>query len=117
MRHNPLTTYSKHACATTFVLFPLQDYALAQRNYDAAVEADPRVKVPVSLALAKLRAKQSWVHFLDSATSFDAAHTLRLGTESMREVAEEDTVLLVFLAFLLGALVRLRHQLYRRGPT
>eukprot|EP01134_Creolimax_fragrantissima_P004788 CFRG4788T1 len=84
-----------------------QDFHLARRNYDRALELDPKVQIPVTFALAKLSVKE----FAQAITLSDH---LTLTASELNAVTMEhgDIVVIIVLAFLLRFLVRLRRHLY-----
>lgn len=94
----------------------IQDFSLAERNYDSAVEVNPNIQVPVSLALAKLRVRQFWASSLQSASETDL---YTLGSHlavQVDQVADLEIVAMAMLFGLLVYLVKLRERWYRTTP-
>ncbi|KNC82388.1 hypothetical protein SARC_05315, partial [Sphaeroforma arctica JP610] len=83
------------------------DYHIARRNYDRAIERDPNVYLPVSLALAKLSVKEF-------VTGLHTSEHLSIATNEISAMASEqtDVAVMACLACLLWYLIKLRRRLY-----
>lgn len=99
-----------------------QDFNLAERNYDTAIEVNPNVKVPVYLSLAKLKVRQAWARpyqLLSGAPDVAglASGAFTSALSGVENTVDTDTVLMAVLCALLALLVHWREQWYRGRRT
>jgi hypothetical protein len=93
-----------------------QDFSLAERNYDSALEADAKVSVPVALALAKVRTRMAFAQAWDTTRSINVGEVGSTITKRAGEVVDMELALVGVLMALLLLLVKLRERLYRTHP-